>query len=66
MFRVLGNEGLYTLCTSQVKEPEKYGFDPKYLLSHLADIYLHLNSDEFARAVARDEVWHFYSHMIVT
>ena len=50
------------MCTSvtpvllQVKEPEKYGFDPKHLLGQLSDIYLHMNCDEFARAVAADEV----------
>ena len=39
-----------------MKEPEKYGFDPKHLLGQLSDIYIHLNCDEFARAVAADEV----------
>ena len=40
----------------QVKEPEKYGFDPKHLLGQLSDIYLNLECDLFARAVASDEV----------
>ena len=44
------------LLLLQVKEPEKYGFDPKHLLGQLSDIYLHLNCDEFAQAVASDEV----------
>lgn len=44
------------LLLLQVKEPEKYGFDPKHLLGQLSDIYLHMNCDEFARAVAADEV----------
>ena len=38
-----------------MKNPEKYGFDPKGMLSHLVDIYLHLNSDVLARAVAEDQ-----------
>ncbi len=40
----------------QVKDPEKYGFSPKTLLDKLTDIYLHLNSEELARAVATDDV----------
>lgn len=40
----------------QVKNPEKYGFEPKNLLNKLIDVYLHLNSDEFANAVASDQV----------
>ena len=40
----------------QVRNPEKYGFEPKKTLDKLTDIYLHLDGDEFAHAVARDEV----------
>ena len=39
----------------QVQNPEKYGFDPKALLSQLIDIYLHLSGDVLARAVAEDQ-----------
>ena len=35
--------------------PEKYGFNPKQLLNHLTDIYLHLRGDVLARAIATDE-----------
>jgi ubiquitin conjugation factor E4 B len=38
-----------------VKNPEKYGWEPKWLLSHIIDIYLHLDSDLLAQAVANDE-----------
>lgn len=39
----------------QVDHPEKYGFNPKQLLNHLTDIYLHLRGDVLARAIATDE-----------
>jgi hypothetical protein len=39
----------------QVKNPEKYSFDPKELLSQLIDIYLHLKGDVLAKAVAEDQ-----------
>lgn len=39
----------------KVKTPEKYGWEPRRLLSQLADIYLHLDCDEFASALAGDE-----------
>ena len=39
-----------------MKNPEKYGFEPKVLLDRLTDIYLHLDSDEFTNAVASDQV----------
>lgn len=39
-----------------MNEPEKYGFHPKALLNSLTDIYLHLDSQEFAQAVGNDEV----------
>ena len=40
----------------QVKNPEKYGFEPKTLLDRLTQIYVNLDSEEFAQAVARDQV----------
>ena len=41
-----------------MKNPEKYGWDPKWLLSHLIDIYLHLDSDDnqLITAIANDQV----------
>ncbi|KAI9183809.1 Ubiquitin conjugation factor E4 [Blastocladiella emersonii ATCC 22665] len=44
-------------CTDlKVKNPDKYAFQPRKLLSELVDVFLHLAPfDEFARAVARDE-----------
>ena len=45
-----------SLLVSQVKDPEKYGFHPKTLLSNLTDIYLHLDSKQLAKAVAGDQV----------
>merc|ERR1712002_446810 len=39
----------------KVKQPEKYGWDPKWLLSHIIDIYLHLDSDKLAQAIANDQ-----------
>lgn len=38
-----------------MKNPEKYGFEPRRLLGQLADIYLHLDCDAFAAALAGDE-----------
>ena len=58
----------HTHTHTQVKDPEKYGFSPKDLLDQLTDIYLHLNSEELAKAVATDEVGShdlFLGHMIV-
>lgn len=53
---------LKQLCGSKcnnlkVKEPEKYGWNPKQLLSDLIDIYLHLDTqnDKLATAISRDE-----------
>lgn len=40
----------------QVKTPEKYGFEPKSLLDRLTQIYVNLDSEEFAEAVAGDQV----------
>ncbi|KAJ2998080.1 hypothetical protein HDV02_004905 [Globomyces sp. JEL0801] len=44
-------------CTElKVKNPEKYRFDPRKLLSELVDIFIHLSHrSEFVAAVARDE-----------
>lgn len=39
----------------KVRNPEKYGWDPKKLLDQLSDLYLHLSCDQFATAVASDE-----------
>lgn len=39
----------------KVKNPEKYGWEPKWLLSHIIDIYLHLDGDKMAKAIANDE-----------
>ena len=40
----------------KVKNPEKYGWEPKWLLSHLIDIYLHLDSEALITAIANDQV----------
>ena len=40
----------------KVRTPEKYGWEPRRVLSQLVDIYLHLESDDFASALAGDEV----------
>lgn len=55
------NFNLQQLCgpkckNLKVKMPENYGWDPKRLLKQLIDIYLHLDCDEFAAAIAADEV----------
>jgi ubiquitin conjugation factor E4 B len=39
----------------KVKNPEKYGWEPKRLLDQLTNIYLHLDTEKFAQAVAGDE-----------
>ena len=39
----------------KVKNPEKYSWDPKWLLSHLIDIYLHLDSEKLTIAIANDQ-----------
>uniref|UniRef100_A0A1B6DV73 Ubiquitin conjugation factor E4 B n=1 Tax=Clastoptera arizonana TaxID=38151 RepID=A0A1B6DV73_9HEMI len=54
------NFNLQQLCGPKCKNlkvnaPEKYGFDPRRLLNQLADIYLHLDCQEFAAAMAADE-----------
>ena len=40
----------------QVRNPEKYNFQPKALLDQLTDIYLHLDDDTFVKSVAIDQV----------
>lgn len=54
------NFNLQQLCGSKcknlkVKNPEKYGWEPKKLLDSLTDIYLHLDCDAFANTIANDE-----------
>ncbi|KAL3862635.1 hypothetical protein ACJMK2_008589, partial [Sinanodonta woodiana] len=54
------NFNLQQLCGSKcknlkVKNPEKYGWEPKKLLNSLTDIYLHLDCDKFAESIANDE-----------
>lgn len=54
------NFNLQQLCgpkckNLKVQNPEKYGWEPRRLLSQLVDIYLHLDCDEFAAAIAADE-----------
>ncbi|KAL1494534.1 hypothetical protein ABEB36_010117 [Hypothenemus hampei] len=39
----------------KVENPDKYGWEPRRLLSQLIDIYLHLDCDKFAEALASDE-----------
>ena len=39
----------------QVRNPDKYNWDPKWLLSHLVDIYLHLDTETLAAALANDQ-----------
>ncbi len=55
------NFNLQQLCGPKcrdlkVQNPEKYGWEPRKLLNHLTDIYLHLDCDKFAQAIANDEV----------
>ena len=55
------NFNLQQLCgpkcsNLKVRHPEKYGWEPKKLLNQLTNIYLHLDCDKFALAVASDEV----------
>lgn len=54
------NFNLKQLCGSKcknlrVRQPEKYNWDPRWLLGHLIDIYLHLDSETFAAALANDQ-----------
>jgi ubiquitin conjugation factor E4 B len=55
------NYNLQQLCgpkcnSLKVRNPEKYNWEPKKLLDNLTDIYLHLDCDKFAQAIANDEV----------
>ncbi|XP_045500797.1 ubiquitin conjugation factor E4 B [Colias croceus] len=54
------NFNLQQLCgpkcnNLKVRRPEKYGWEPRRLLSQLVDIYLHLDSPQFHAALAADE-----------
>ncbi|CAH0393834.1 unnamed protein product [Bemisia tabaci] len=54
------NFNLQQLCgpkckNLKVKSPEKYGWEPRRLLGQLVDIYLHLDCEAFAAAIAADE-----------
>lgn len=44
----------------KVRNPDKYGWEPRRLLSQLVDIYLHLDCEQFAAALAGDEVSFFF------
>lgn len=55
------NYNLHQLCgpkcnNLKVRNPTKYGWEPRRLLGQIIDIYLHLSSDKFAAALAADEV----------
>lgn len=54
------NFNLHQLCGPKcndlkVRNPAKYGWDPRRLLGQIFDIYLHLDCDRFAQALASDE-----------
>ncbi|KAL4707873.1 hypothetical protein ACJJTC_010308 [Scirpophaga incertulas] len=54
------NFNLQQLCgpkckNLKVRRPERYGWEPRRLLSQLVDIYLHLDSPQFHAALAADE-----------
>ncbi|XP_018354562.1 PREDICTED: ubiquitin conjugation factor E4 B [Trachymyrmex septentrionalis] len=54
------NFNLQQLCgpkckNLRVRTQQKYGWQPRTLLSQLVDIYLHLDCDNFAAALASDE-----------
>lgn len=54
------NFNLQQLCgpkckNLKVRKPQKYGWEPRALLGQLVDIYLHLDCDNFAAALATDE-----------
>lgn len=58
------NFNLQQLCgpkckNLKVSKPQKYGWNPRDLLSQVVDIYLHLDCDNFATSVASDEVKFF-------
>lgn len=61
------NFNLKQLCGSKcknlkVQNPQKYGWEPRELLGHIIDIYLHLDCDKFAAALASDEVVYFFEY----
>lgn len=54
------NYNLHQLCGPKcndlkVRNPIKYGWDPRRLLGQIFDIYLHLNCEPFAASLAADE-----------
>ncbi|XP_065369724.1 ubiquitin conjugation factor E4 B [Calliphora vicina] len=54
------NFNLHQLCGPKcndlkVRNPAKYGWEPRRLLGQIFDIYLHLDCDRFAQALAADE-----------
>ncbi|XP_036328345.1 ubiquitin conjugation factor E4 B isoform X2 [Rhagoletis pomonella] len=54
------NFNLQQLCGPKcndlkVRNPAKYGWEPRRLLGEIFDIYLHLDCDRFAQALAADE-----------
>lgn len=54
------NFNLQQLCGPKcndlkVRNPVKYGWEPRRLLGQIFDIYLHLDCDRFAQALAADE-----------
>ncbi|XP_075165456.1 ubiquitin conjugation factor E4 B-like [Haematobia irritans] len=54
------NFNLHQLCGPKcndlkVRNPTKYGWEPRRLLGQIFDIYLHLDCDRFAQALAADE-----------
>jgi ubiquitin conjugation factor E4 B len=57
---IMLNFNLTQLCGPKcrdlkVRNPEQYNFRPRQLLDQLVDIYLHLDSEEFVAAVAKDD-----------
>ena len=54
------NFNLKQLCGAKCKNlkvnnPKKYNWEPRWLLSHLIDLYLHLDSPTLAEALANDQ-----------
>ena len=58
---IIGNPNMFLAshCSAgknlKVKQPEKYNWDPKWMLDHLIDIYLHLDTKTLAAALANDQ-----------
>jgi ubiquitin conjugation factor E4 B len=48
-------EGDVNFVSPLVKNADNYGWEPRRVLDQLTDIYLHLDSDVFAQALAADE-----------